>query len=139
MSPEQARGSDLDGRTDLFSFGIVLYEMVTGNQPFNGHTAGEMLEAIFVREPVEPVKLNSKVPPDLERIIPKALEKDSNLRYQSAADMRTDLQRVEAGHFSYIDCSRFRNTRGACSFKKTMDRIGCNIAAINGYNFLFRN
>ena len=95
MSPEQARGSDLDGRTDLFSFGIVLYEMVTGTQPFNGHTAGEMLEAIFVREPVEPVKLNSKVPPDLERIITKALEKDRNLRYHSAADMRTDLQRLK--------------------------------------------
>ncbi len=95
MSPEQARGSDLDGRTDLFSFGIVLYEMVTGTQPFNGHTAGEMLEAIFVREPVEPVKLNSKVPVDLERIITKALEKDRNLRYRSAADMRTDLQRLK--------------------------------------------
>jgi eukaryotic-like serine/threonine-protein kinase len=95
MSPEQARGSDLDARTDLFSFGIVLYEMVTGTQPFNGHTAGEMLEAIFVREPVEPAKLNSKVPPDLERIISKALEKDRNLRYRTAADMRTDLQRLK--------------------------------------------
>jgi serine/threonine protein kinase len=95
MSPEQARGSDLDLRTDLFSFGIVLYEMVTGTQPFNGHTAGEMLEAIFVREPVEPAKLNSKVPPDLERIINKALEKDRNLRYRTAADMRTDLQRLK--------------------------------------------
>lgn len=95
MSPEQARGSELDPRTDLFSFGIVLYEMVTGKQPFNGHTAGEMLEAIFVREPVEPAKLNSKVPLDLERIISKALEKDRNLRYRTAADMRTDLQRLK--------------------------------------------
>ena len=95
MSPEQARGQDLDARTDLFSFGVVLYEMVTGAQPFNGHTAGEMLEAIFVREPVEPAKINSRVPPDLERIISKALEKDRNLRYRSAADMRTDLQRLK--------------------------------------------
>lgn len=95
MSPEQARGSDLDARTDLFSFGIVLYEMVTGTQPFNGRTTGEMLEAIFVREPIEPGKLNSKVPLDLERIISKALEKDRNLRYRTAADMRTDLQRLK--------------------------------------------
>ena len=95
MSPEQARGQDLDARTDLFSFGVVLYEMVTGAQPFNGPTAGAMLEAIFVREPVQPVQLNSKVPADLERIITKALEKDRNLRYGSAAEMRTDLQRLK--------------------------------------------
>jgi eukaryotic-like serine/threonine-protein kinase len=95
MSPEQARGHNLDARTDLFSFGVVLYEMVTGTQPYSGRTAGEVLEAIFVREPIEPAKLNSRVPPDLERIISKALEKDRNLRYRSAADMRTDLQRLK--------------------------------------------
>ena len=98
------------GALICFHLEYVLYEMVTGTQPFNGHTAGEMLEAIFVREPVEPVKLNSKVPPDLERIITKALEKDRNLRYQSAADMRTDLQRLkrDTSHASVARASVIR-------------------------------
>jgi hypothetical protein len=94
MSPEQVRCEDLDARTDLFSFGIVLYEMVTGVLPFRGQGAALVTEAILNRNPVAPVRLNSQVTPKLEEIIGKALEKDRKLRYQSAMDIRTDLQRL---------------------------------------------
>jgi eukaryotic-like serine/threonine-protein kinase len=95
MSPEQARGKELDARSDLFSFGIVLYEMLTGALPFQGSATGEILESIFMKRPVPAMQLNSKISAPLEQILIKALEKDRALRYQNAADIRTDLQRLK--------------------------------------------
>jgi serine/threonine protein kinase len=109
MSPEQVKAKDLDGRTDLFSFGAVLYEMATGKMPFDGSSAGDICGLIVHREPVSPSQVNPQASPELEAVMRKALEKDRNLRYQHASEIRTDLQRLkrdtESGHNAVLSSS----------------------------------
>ena len=120
MSPEQALGRDLDGRSDLFSFGVVLYEMATGSLPFQGETSAAVTNAILNRQPVSPVRLNNYIPPKLEEIINKSLEKDRNLRYQHASEMRADLQRVKRDTES---------TRGVSTFVEEEEPVAASAGA----------
>jgi len=141
MSPEQARGEELDTRTDLFSFGVVLYEMATGRKAFGGNTAAIVHEAILNRAPTPLARVNPDSPSELERIVNKALEKDRKLRYQSAAEIRTDLQRLKRDS----DSSRAPATRTQVESKPTRFRwiavIGATVViglALGGWLFFSR-
>jgi eukaryotic-like serine/threonine-protein kinase len=129
MSPEQVRARELDSRTDLFSFGAVLYEMATGNVPFHGESSAVICEAILNRAPVSPVRLNREIPIRLEDIINKALEKDRNLRYQHASEMRSDLQRLKRDTDTGRVVAPFANADQDAGPSAALSRSGSQSAA----------
>jgi len=142
MSPEQIRGKDLDARTDLFSFGIVLYEMVTGTLPFRGPSAAAVASSIVSDTPTPPLRLNPQVPPQLEQIIGKCLEKDGRLRYQHASDLRTDLQRLrrDTGNVQVSDSSPLRQAASASRRWILIVRVAIAVLAlvVGTYFYLHR-
>jgi serine/threonine protein kinase/TolB-like protein/Flp pilus assembly protein TadD len=138
MSPEQVRGKELDARTDVFSFGVVLYEMATGVLPFRGDTSGVILDAILNRAPIPPVRLNPEIPAELERIINKALEKDPETRYQHAADIRADLKRLkrdtESGRIISTQEQRHPSTRTRLALLIAVLGVVAAIAGVLGFH-----
>jgi serine/threonine protein kinase/Tfp pilus assembly protein PilF len=139
MSPEQVRATPLDARTDLFSFGVVLYEMVTGTLPFRGDSPGAIFDAILNRAPTAAVRLNPDVPVELERVVDKCLEKDRTLRYQHASDIRTDLTRLKRDTDSALRSSREEpaGARGIDRRRWVMGAVAAALASlvIGGYFF----
>ena len=132
MSPEQARGEELDARTDLFSFGAVLYEMATGRQPFTGNTSAIIFDAILNKPPTAPVRINPDLPAQLEAVINKCLEKDRSLRYQTASDLRADLQRFKRDTQSSKIAAVSGTARSAAQAQKSrsLADIGGSVAAV---------
>jgi serine/threonine protein kinase/tetratricopeptide (TPR) repeat protein len=136
MSPEQIRGERLDPRTDIFSFGVVLYEMTTGKLPFEGETRGSIFDSILNRTPISPVSLNADVPAELERIIGKCLEKDRELRYQHASEIRADLQSLRRG-FEGLNSRPTEQSPARTRRSKTVAGISLAVAAVCGAGFFY--